>query len=624
MVLNITSSEFSFLTFNAPNETCSDEADILLPVCDNAKIKAQFNIDGDLPTSEKLYVGICDSNCDIVYDDNIEVLPICNRYRWDTIYEDELRPESDPYNICNLNPVGDNLFENGNFDVNPFNEITTGDFMFSLTTPADQTYFHLYIENKIYVIRYDAALLPGITRVTTVGNLTVLSVRFLGGEFAVLQKTVHLIQNYIDPVHGTTTTKTGTSFASNEFTMLNMPAGSYLYDTKEILTNIDSVTAGSGLKLLNGFYNSETKKLNYYAFNTTFPQTEIEIKADLFNLVNYKFKFKYATISNINCVLDILDATDTVVVTRSIYPLEPSYTGVEVVEYFSAGADETYTLKLTFYASAGNQITLDDFSCFESPRIHVTDSVATTGYTPIPEGYYNKEELYAIIEEILEMDFDCEFTNCCREFTKIEFTHTFPDDDTQYIYQFNHFWNVGFINFPAIDLDNISTDCFSYCIFDAEKSQLACSNIFRKEIDCCYVSAIEYSSNENSMGFYYPEGVTNYIQLPFYVHSPEYPKREKIYKRTNGTYARLATDIEKEYTCESEYLSEELHNKLITALNHDTLILTSNRLGFTAPMIQQGDYSPDWNSKIDFTAMAEFKLRKYFNGKNNNCGSSCD
>jgi hypothetical protein len=152
---------------------------------------------------------------------------------------------------------------------------------------------------------------------------------------------------------------------------------------------------------------------------------------------------------------------------------------------------------------------------------------------------------------------------------------------------------------------------------------VACSNLFEKVEDCCFVTKIEYSNNEDAFGFTYPTGVTNSVNFPFFLHSPQYPTTEKIYKQTNGQYRRLSADIEKEYECETDYIQESYHDKLITALKHDTLIVTSNRLGFTTQMSQQGDYSPDWNSKIEFTSKAEFKLKKYFNGKNSNCGANC-
>mgnify|MGYP006266343937 CR=1 FL=1 len=166
-------------------------------------------------------------------------------------------------------------------------------------------------------------------------------------------------------------------------------------------------------------------------------------------------------------------------------------------------------------------------------------------------------------------------------------------------------------------------DCFTYAILDLHKNVIGCSNLFRVSTDCCYVTKIEYSNNEDAFGFSYPTGIKNTIQLPFYINSPKHIVKEKVYRNTDGTYKRLSADIEKEYDCETDYLKEYLHDKLIVALKHDTVVVISNRLNTTAAVSQQGDYQINWNNKTDFTAKAEFKLRTYFNGKNNNCGGNC-
>lgn len=613
MVLNITSPEFSFLTFNQTTTDCSDENPLLLPVCENAKIKAQFNIDGDLDIENKLYVAICDSNCDLIYDENIEVTPVCNRYKWFSLYDEtEPLPIEDPYNICNLNGDGSNLFPNPNYNTNPFSKATTTDLSFELVgSISNNKYFTLYLNDQCIVFKKG-----GSTTFTQLGKLWIARFPNLLSS----EKIAEFLQDNIDSLVGTTTSE-----SLGVITISNVPTETYIDDTAySILTDITSVSTGvAGIYAKNIYYNFDTKQINYYAFDTVDLEATLKTDVVMANSSNYIIKYGYATINDFNHTFKIFNSSNVEVFSNNINPLPTSFTGENVVLYFIAPIDDTFTFVFSFIPeNQTDQIAFDNVYVIDSPLINVTSSVSTTGYTPIPNGTYNKEELYALLKEILEIDFDCEFINCCKEFTRIEFTHV--ADEVTIIYKFSHLWNVGYIDFPEVDVYDISSDCFSYCILNEAKEQIACSNLFKKQTDCCYVSAIEYSSNENSMSFFYPTGVTNYIQLPFYVHSPEYPKKETIYKRTNGTYARLATDIEKEYACESEYLNEEMHNKLVTALNHDTLILTSNRLGFTAQVTQQGDYTPQWNNKIDFTAMAEFKLRKYFNGKNNNCGTNCE
>lgn len=629
MVL-ITSPEFSFLTFNEQNESCDNEQVVLLPVCDNLKVKAQFNVTEEKLASEKIFVSVCDSNCDVVYDDRTEAIPICSDYRFDAVNEDDL-----PFSICDLGILGDNICPNPNFDINPFNEITSEDLTFNLAFVDGiipyRSFFMLYIEDKVYLFYFVNSVSATPYTLITIGNINYVTIpmAFDGSTHiapaSVAGRLSSALIDIIDATYGTTTTISGTT--PYPLTISDIPTGSYLYDGySNILDNISTVTPNI-IDIKNGYYNKTTQKITYLFLTTTDTELNVRIPIDFIDTTSYKITYDVASVVDFTHTINIRNSSDVVVYTKTINPLPNNFYGEKIVDYlYYPGLGLGFTLEFIFTPTGekpSSQLTLDNITVQSCTMLNITDVTVGDGYAIFPGGIYSAEDFYALMSSIIGIEIDsCEtFTSCC-EFLKIEFIHTSVNDDDDWLVTLNKYWKVGYIDYPSVDIETIGVDCFSYCLFDEENNNLACSNVFRKEDNCCYVTAIEYYSDENSMGFFYPSNVTNYIQLPLYLFSPEYPKKETIYRRTDGTYARLSTDIEKEYECECDFFTEQQHNKLVTALNHDTVIVTSNRLGFTSQVIQQGDYDVDWNDKLDFKAKANFKLKKYFNGKNNNCGQN--
>lgn len=601
MVLNIISPEFSFLDFNyIEPDGCDAESLASLPVCNDLGIKAQIEIetDVDLSTDVPLYVAILDQDCNIIYDDDIEITPICSKYKFYTDFEGEEVPESNPYNLCY-----DGEFEvlfTEDFSENPFDLVTSDDLSFELTFVI-QEFFQLYIEEKIYLFERSTDYPYSIN---TVGNINYVS---FGGYGAFPDNQANFLQflnEVIDANHGTTST-----LSTDTFTIANIPAGSYLNNAYGFINTITTVTASTNIG--EGFYYDGVKLVSY----NTLPSYEFTVTTtEPYYLLSLDYVCQYS------------DFTGNVIIDDGISPITVPITFDLGAGTLLAGFMPTpglNSIKIEIDDNAhGSGLTIDNIEVTETVKFNVTASEGGYGYEQVPLGTYYGTQLNDVISELLGIDFDCEFTSCCTV-PFVQFTVTMDNEDVAFTYELMSYWQKGFIEFPELDLDEISEDCFTYGILDYEKNLIACSNLFHKETDCCYVTKIEYSNNEDAFGFSYPDGVTNTINFPFFLFSPKYPTTEKIYRQTNGIYKRLSADIEKEYECETDYIHEGLHDKLITALKHDTLIVTSNRLGFTDQMCQQGDYSPNWNSKIDFTSKAEFKLRKYFNGKNNNCGENC-
>lgn len=605
--MNIISPEFSFLDFNyIDNDVCDNQSIVSLPVCNDLSIKAQFSIDSETETqtTQPLYVAIADEDCNVILDDDIEITPICSKYKFYTTYEEAEVLDTNPYNLCNTSNNDPILTQE--FTINPFDLITSDDFSFELTFPK-QTQLQLYIQTKKYILEWNTS---ASTEINQLDNVYFVKIGYSGADTSSGRRTKFLsfLNDVIDVNHGTTS-----SLSVGVFTIEDIPEASYLNNSYGFI-NSESTTDVSG-NIGKDFY-WEYDSIKFQSIGT--PVTPLfSFEVALTYTDAYDFRYKYSALyTDFEGTITIDNGIDPPIVKNILFD---SYSGEVTISYFATTTGtHTVTIEITNFGEHKNGLTINSIEQYKTVIFNVTNNISGN----IPIGSYGKSELIALISSILGFDFDCEFTSCC-EVPEIEFNILLADDDTIYNYKLSSYWKKGFINFPELPLDSINNDCFAYAILDSEKKLIACSNLFHKEDDCCYITKIEYSNNEDSFGFTYPEGVTNMVSLPFFLHSPSYPTTEKIYKQTNGIYKRLSADIEKEYECETDYFNEQIHDKLITALKHDIIIVTSNRLGITDQMTQQGDYNLNWNSKIEFTAMAEFNLKKYFNGKNSNCGANC-
>ena len=191
------------------------------------------------------------------------------------------------------------IYPGGDYEYNPFNPITTEDLVFDIaSTPADQRYWTLYIEDKVYIIKR-----TNPTAILVIGNVTIISYYFPIGSYANDQLKVDF-NNFIDTVHGTTTTLSG-----DTFTISDIPAGSYIDDTVySLLTNINTVGASvAGMYLKNGFYNATTKQINYLHINDLVSdsmtiRTNVSLEAGKL----YRIKYGYATVHNFDYAFAII------------------------------------------------------------------------------------------------------------------------------------------------------------------------------------------------------------------------------------------------------------------------------------------------------------------------------
>lgn len=714
--MNITSPEASFLNFNyVDTNPCDDEADIALPVCGDLAIKAQIGIENNTlleVDTNPIYVAVCDSDCNVVIDNDTQVQPICSTYKFKTVIEGEEIDETSQFNLCNEDyktPI-----DTIDFAACPFNPITSTDLTFDFhhyITGEDEVQLQLYIQNKVYIIEW-SLLLSSPYSIQVADNVNFVKVKHYLSPTSDKASLLNFFTSVIDVNHGTTTTESG-----GTFTVANMPSISYINNNAFVDTpaTLGSVTNEGKFFYWNNsaiHYTALSKSDNVISYKYNYTLSGGQAYS-----IRYKFDSLYTNFSG-NIIVD--DGISPV-----SYPFSVTdYSGEIEAFFFATGGSNDITIEITNTNGHLNGFNIQDIFMYETVIYNVYASTSGIGYAQIPLGEYSKSSLKDKISELLGFDFDCEFTQCCNP-PIIQFSADYGEGfGVSGDYTLTPYWNKGYIDFPAIptcgftysyqyeyqpgsefsfnycsfsnilftdiyiegdptnyggdiipsaedlwgaimafweitadlcttiynntllpeitftvnvdgaisifkmtrtETNNTCLDCFTYCILDSEKDVIACSNQFQVTNDCCYVTKIEYSNNEDAFGFSYPAStpVTNTIQLPFFMHSPKHLTKEKIYRRTDGTYRRLSADIEKEYECETDFFHEYLHDKLIVALKHDNVTVTSNRLNITEQVSQQGDYSMNWNAKIDFTAKAEFKLRTYFNGKNNNCGGGC-
>lgn len=138
-------------------------------------------------------------------------------------------------------------------------------------------------------------------------------------------------------------------------------------------------------------------------------------------------------------------------------------------------------------------------------------------------------------------------------------------------------------------------------------------------------SAIEYRCYEDALGFPFAtveEQMQQYcpasILLPIRLHSPQNVQEDKTYVKANGEVVTLYAKYYKEWEGETEYLSEEIHDKIVAALSCDEVYIDGKRVTKT------DNYKVDWDNydlDCDGTtklAKATFKVREHIANRNSN------
>jgi hypothetical protein len=119
---------------------------------------------------------------------------------------------------------------------------------------------------------------------------------------------------------------------------------------------------------------------------------------------------------------------------------------------------------------------------------------------------------------------------------------------------------------------------------------------FQKISDPCFTSRLIYLNNEDAFGFVYPSSWANIIRLPVYFKNPTVEAEQKVYVRSDGTRKLLSSRLSKNYLGLVDHSTEEIHQKLVVALSHDSVnFLTDNNYYMTCTF--ENEYTNEFNQE---------------------------
>lgn len=250
------------------------------------------------------------------------------------------------------------------FDTNPFSPVTSNNLSFTFNWISSQiaynSYFTLYIQNKVYIFRFvevvsstpffDAVIINGYTTLINIH----MAIDLLGthiSQASLIGRIEYVLQNTIDILHGTTSTITNGSLPY-EITIQNIPAGSYLDNTSHsILTAISTIgaTAISGIKLINGYFHPISESINYYPLDSTISTNmDLDMDINLDDDTRYKMITNYMMIGQFSVLTELEDASFIDLVYQNLPTLNFGYSGSSYTNYFTSTTLSVYKLRYEF------------------------------------------------------------------------------------------------------------------------------------------------------------------------------------------------------------------------------------------------------------------------------------
>jgi hypothetical protein len=261
------------------------------------------------------------------------------------------------------------------------------------------------------------------------------------------------------------------------------------------------------------------------------------------------------------------------------------------------------------------------------------------GQPQIPEGNYTKQEFLQVIADLYEFGIPgTDFYYCCEVPVISDIVVFYNGVGLAQGITLTEFYGYGYVNFPNVDMDGIveMDECFRYCILNAEKDNLACSNLFYRvdeRFACNYTTVFNYYNEENGFDFryvVYNDGVDdviteNQIRLAVRFDKPTFQVEENVFRRSDKVQQRLSTLIGKEWLGQTSYLSDDQHGKVVVMLKHDVLHVQHERRNINRRMTQIGDYDPQYPDEANYiSSPAEFRINDWQQSyTNNNCGFNC-
>ena len=185
-------------------------------------------------------------------------------------------------------------------------------------------------------------------------------------------------------------------------------------------------------------------------------------------------------------------------------------------------------------------------------------------------------------------------------------------------------------NVPAVEMYPYLAmyDCFQYALYlgdpEADGELIALSNPFQVVPPSCWLSKIDYWSNENYADFTYMDDVkTNSIWLYMHLRNPTNPTKEVRYIESTGRKRLLSSILDEDYELKTDAFTQWLHRKIECALLHDYIKFTNSNVGIVDEVLaKNATYSKDWQEDVPGVNIASAKCRmiKNLSFTNSNCG----
>lgn len=131
------------------------------------------------------------------------------------------------------------------------------------------------------------------------------------------------------------------------------------------------------------------------------------------------------------------------------------------------------------------------------------------------------------------------------------------------------------------------------------------------------LSTIRYSCKEDAFGFPFATTGEQSVLLPINIKNLQLKTKDEVYTNLKGENIILYSTVTNEYDFETEYLTQDIHRKIVIALSCDHVWIDD------MPVYKSGEYSIDWDNKTELDcgekiAKATSKVQQNSNSRNSN------
>lgn len=115
----------------------------------------------------------------------------------------------------------------------------------------------------------------------------------------------------------------------------------------------------------------------------------------------------------------------------------------------------------------------------------------------------------------------------------------------------------------------------------------------------------------------------NRVRLPIHAYTPQFPTEASRFRLANGTTKTQSVVIRKTYELRTDHMSELYHQRLVIALNHDTVTIEGDK--YIGGIAMDGEYAIEWPDFMDYPLGIGAALIQVtpFDVTNSNC-QTCD